>query len=99
MLIIFFDIKGIVHKEFVLAGQTVSSAYYCDVLGRLIENMPRLRPDLFGDKRTGCCVTTTHRLTLPFPLVNFFTKSNMTAAPTPLFSVPPIEDETERPPF
>jgi hypothetical protein len=26
MLIIFFDIKGIVHKEFVLAGQTVSSS-------------------------------------------------------------------------
>jgi hypothetical protein len=25
MLIIFFDIKGIVHKEFVLAGQTVNS--------------------------------------------------------------------------
>jgi hypothetical protein len=26
MLIIFFDIKRIVHKEFILAGQTVSSA-------------------------------------------------------------------------
>jgi hypothetical protein len=31
MLITFFDIKGIVHKEFVLAGQTVNSAYYCDL--------------------------------------------------------------------
>jgi hypothetical protein len=31
MLIIFFDIKGNVHKEFVLVGQTVNSAYYCDV--------------------------------------------------------------------
>jgi hypothetical protein len=28
----FFDIKGIVYKEFILAGQTVNSAYYCDVL-------------------------------------------------------------------
>jgi hypothetical protein len=28
----FFDIKDIVHKEFVLAGQTVNSTYYCDVL-------------------------------------------------------------------
>jgi hypothetical protein len=27
MLIIFFDIKGILHKEFFLAGQTVNSAY------------------------------------------------------------------------
>jgi hypothetical protein len=25
-------VKGIVHKEFVLAGQTVKSAYYCDIL-------------------------------------------------------------------
>jgi hypothetical protein len=32
MLIIFFDIKGIVHKKFVLVGQTDNSAYYCDVL-------------------------------------------------------------------
>jgi hypothetical protein len=29
MLINFFDIKGIVHKGFVWAGQTVNSAYYC----------------------------------------------------------------------
>jgi hypothetical protein len=29
MLIIFFDIKRIVHKEFVLTGQIVSSACYC----------------------------------------------------------------------
>jgi hypothetical protein len=27
MLIIFFDIKGIVHKVFILAGQTVNSTY------------------------------------------------------------------------
>jgi hypothetical protein len=32
MLLILFGIKGIVHKEFVLAGQTVNSSYYCDVL-------------------------------------------------------------------
>jgi hypothetical protein len=32
MLIIFFDIKGNVDKKFVLAGQTVKSAYYCDNL-------------------------------------------------------------------
>jgi hypothetical protein len=32
MFIIFFDIRGIVHKEFVLAVQTVNSSYYFDVL-------------------------------------------------------------------
>jgi hypothetical protein len=39
MFIIVFDIKGIVHKEFILAGQTVNSAYYCEVLQRLCENV------------------------------------------------------------
>jgi hypothetical protein len=39
MIIIFFDIKGIVHKEFVVAGQTVNSAYYCDILWQLRENI------------------------------------------------------------
>jgi hypothetical protein len=28
MFIIFFDVKEIAHKEFVLAGQAVNSAYY-----------------------------------------------------------------------
>jgi hypothetical protein len=32
MLIILFDIKGIVHKEFILAGQTVSYADCCNIL-------------------------------------------------------------------
>jgi hypothetical protein len=32
MLITFLDIKGSVHKEFILAGQTVNSTYYSDIL-------------------------------------------------------------------
>jgi hypothetical protein len=32
MPIIFFDIREIVHKEFILADQTVSSTYHCDIL-------------------------------------------------------------------
>jgi hypothetical protein len=39
MLIISFQIKGIFHKEFTLAGQTVTSEYYCDMLWQLHENM------------------------------------------------------------
>jgi hypothetical protein len=31
-LMIFFDKKAIVHKELILAGQTVNSTYYRDVL-------------------------------------------------------------------
>jgi hypothetical protein len=50
VLIVFFDIKGIVHKEFIMAGQTVNSAYYCDVLWRVHESVQRLCPELWPQK-------------------------------------------------
>jgi hypothetical protein len=50
MRIILFVIKAIVNEEFVLIGQTVNSAYYCDVLRRLRENVRRLRPELWRQK-------------------------------------------------
>jgi hypothetical protein len=34
-IIIFFDISGVVHKEFILTGQTVNSSYYCDILWQM----------------------------------------------------------------
>jgi hypothetical protein len=67
MLIVFMDnIKGIIHKKFALACQTVNSAYYCDVLWQLRENMQRLCPRLWRQKRTDCCIMIKHHLTLPF---------------------------------
>jgi hypothetical protein len=81
MLIIFFDIKGIVHKEFVLADQTVNSAYCCDVLRGLCENVRRLRPEFWLQKLT---VTSRHH-TVSYFLFHrgiFFTKNNMTVVPT-----------------
>jgi hypothetical protein len=47
ILIIFFDIKAIVHKEFVLAGQTVNSANYCHFLRPLREDVRGLRPEVW----------------------------------------------------
>jgi hypothetical protein len=44
MLIAFFDMKAIVHKDFILEDQTVNFAYFCDVFRRLQENVRRLRP-------------------------------------------------------
>jgi hypothetical protein len=47
MLITFFNIKGIVHKQFILANQTVNCAYYCDISRRLRLNVRRLHPELW----------------------------------------------------
>lgn len=43
MLITFFDSKGIIHKEFVPTGQTVTAAYYLEVLKRLMARIHRIR--------------------------------------------------------
>jgi hypothetical protein len=56
-------IKRTVHKGFVLAGQTVNSAYYCDILHWLHENVRGLHPKLW-QQRTGHCITTMDHLTL-----------------------------------
>jgi len=49
MLLTFFDIRGIVHYEFVLNGQTVIQVYYLEVLGRLHEKVRWKRPELFAN--------------------------------------------------
>jgi len=49
MLLIFFDIRGIVHYKFVPTGQTVNQVYYLEVLGRLCEKVRRKQPELFAD--------------------------------------------------
>jgi len=47
MLIVFFDIRGIVHHEFAPEGQTVNAEFYCNVLRRLRKNIRRKRPELW----------------------------------------------------
>ena len=46
LLIAFFDNKGIIHTEFVPAGQTINAAFYQAVLNRLLERIRRVRPEL-----------------------------------------------------
>jgi len=48
--IAFFDSDGIIHKEFIPAGETVNSAFYEEVLKRLLRRIHRVRPELH---RTG----------------------------------------------
>jgi hypothetical protein len=84
MLIILFDIKGIVHKEFALTGQSVNSAYYSEVLRRLHEIVRRLRPELWRQKNW-----LLHHDNAPshisFFTRQFFTKSNVAVIPHPSY--------------
>lgn len=50
MLIVFFDMKELVHTEYVPQGQTVNSTFYCNVLRRLRGDIRRKRPELWRDK-------------------------------------------------
>jgi hypothetical protein len=99
ILIIFFGIKGIVHKEFVLAGQAVNSVHYCDALRLLRENVRILRHELWRQK-----TWLLHHNNAP-PHASFFTRAFLTkkqhdCRPHPhYFSVSPIEDKTERSSF
>jgi hypothetical protein len=74
-----FDIKWIFRIEFVLTGQTVNSAHYCDGLKRLRENARRLCPKvwrwnwlLYHDN------APSHTL---FLTTAFVTKNNTTIVP------------------
>ncbi|UYV69350.1 K02A2.6-like [Cordylochernes scorpioides] len=46
MIIVFFDIRGIVHCEFVSQGQTVNSVFHLEVLRRLKRRISRVRTDI-----------------------------------------------------
>jgi hypothetical protein len=50
MLIYLFEYKGIVHQEFVSAGQTINKKFYLLVLEHLEEQVHCVRPELFPDK-------------------------------------------------
>jgi hypothetical protein len=82
MLICFFDIDGIIHKEYVPPGQTVNAKFYCDVLMRLREDMRRKRP---GKWRTNNWVlhhdkTSAHTA---LAVLQFLASKNMTVVPHP----------------
>ena len=47
MMICFFDIKGLIHFEFVPHGQTVNQLFYLEVLKRLRDTVQRKRPELW----------------------------------------------------
>jgi len=62
MLQTFFDVRGIVHYEFVPTGQTVNQVYYLEVLERLCEKVRWKWPEILPTTH-GSCITTMHLLT------------------------------------
>jgi transposase len=100
VFIIFFAIKQIVHKEFVLAGQAVNSAYLCDFLRQLRENMRRLRPELWRQNNWLFQHDNAPYHT-SFFTKEFWTKNNMTIVLQPSYfsSFSPIEYKTEGAPL
>ncbi|CAI5658033.1 unnamed protein product [Oreochromis niloticus] len=46
-LIVFFDIHGVVHREFVPDGQAVDAPFYLNVMTRLRKNIEAKRPELW----------------------------------------------------
>ena len=86
MLIIFFDIRGIVHKEFVPPGQTVNgNFFYCEVLKRMRENVKHKRPGMWknGDWLLHHDNAPAHTSLV---VSEFLTKNNMTSVPHPAYS-------------
>jgi hypothetical protein len=94
MLIIFFHTKEHVHKEFVLEAKQSFPHTIVKFYGDWVTMCKDFAPK-FGDKRTGCCIMTTHRFTLPFQVLNFLTKQHDCHPPsTLLFSISPFGDKT-----
>ena len=62
MLIVFFDVPGIVNREFVPPGQTVNQEFYLEGLRRLRENV-RKNAQNYGDRVNGFSIRTKPHLT------------------------------------
>ncbi|UYV69187.1 hypothetical protein LAZ67_6002725 [Cordylochernes scorpioides] len=83
MIIVFFDIRGIVHCDFVPQGQTVNSAFYLGVLKRLKRRIASVRTDIKGTVKLHHDNATSHTA---FIITNFLARSNTPVIPHPPYS-------------
>ncbi|UYV64900.1 hypothetical protein LAZ67_3002334 [Cordylochernes scorpioides] len=83
MIIVFFNIRGIVHCEFVPQGQTVNSAFYLEVLRRLKRRIARVRTDIKDTVKLHHDNATSHTA---FIITNFLARSNTSVIPHPPYS-------------
>jgi hypothetical protein len=79
------QVKSKVKSMLILAGQTVNSAYYCDVLRRLSENMRRLRPELWKPRNLLLQYNNAPSHTSFFK--RGFLTNNMSVAPHPRLKI------------
>jgi len=83
MLIVFFDIQGIVQKEFIPPSQTINGKFYCEVLKQLGEGIRRKRPDKW--KKNNLFLHHDNAPTHTSLLVRqFLTSKNITVIPPPI---------------
>ncbi|GFW32630.1 mariner mos1 transposase [Trichonephila clavipes] len=85
VIIVFFDIQGIVFCEFVPQGQTVNSAFYLEVLRRLKRRIVRVRADIKDTIKLHHDNATSHTA---FIITNFLARSN-----TPVIHHPPYSPD------
>jgi len=83
MLIVFFDIKDIVHHEFVPPGQIVNAKSYVEVLKRLKRRVNRVRQDIAADWKWHHDNAPTHTA---FLVNSYLTKAGIPTLPQPPYS-------------
>jgi hypothetical protein len=81
----FFDIKGVVHYEFLHQGQTVNRQYYCELLKCLRENVRRKRPQLWRNNFWFLHHNNVPAHTLLL-IYDFLVNTNTTVLPQPPYS-------------
>ena len=85
LLTVFFDSQGIIQHEYAPSGQTVTGAYYLNVLRHLRDAIRRKRPDMWttGDWKLHHDNAPAHTSLL---IQQFLAKFNITQVPHPPYS-------------
>ncbi len=83
MIIVFFDSKGIVHKEFVPPGQTVNQQFYLKVLDWLRKQVVRVHP---GIAKTWVLHHDNAPCHLAFSATQFLSSKKIPVLPQPPYS-------------
>lgn len=79
MLIAFYDSKGLVHYEFLPSGQTVTGAFYLEVLRRLVARIRRVRPE-YKDPESWCLLhdnASSHNAIIGIVIVNHVNENSV----------------------